>query len=78
MQRWEQRITARNLRLTDRFVNFVLHIILHLLIKDTGKMWGICLEPIVPVEPVAKEEIVVRHGKKGAMLVDVIKLVDSP
>src|SRR5271169_2439541 len=41
-------------------------------------MWGICLEPIIAIEPVAKEEIVVRHGKKGAMLVNIIKLVDSP
>jgi len=40
MQRWEQRISARYLRLADRFVNFDLHIILHLLIKDTGQNVG--------------------------------------
>lgn len=78
MERWEKRITPGSLRLTDRLVNFELHILLHLIIKNSGEMWGVCLEPIVPFEPVGIEEVVVVNGKQGTVLVDVIKLVDSP
>jgi hypothetical protein len=44
MERWEKRITLRNLRLADRFIDFELHILFHLRVKDTGEIWGACLE----------------------------------
>lgn len=77
MERWENRITIRNLRLSNRFINFELHILLHLRI-NASEVWGICLEPIIPVEPVPPKQIIMRHGKKGAVFVDIVKLMDSP
>ncbi len=82
MERWQERITIRNLQLADRFVNFELHLLLHLFIKDTSEMWGACFEPIIlsnlSNQPIGEKQIIMRNGKEGAVLVDVVKLVESP
>ncbi len=79
MQRWNQRITLRNLRLADRFLNVELHILLHLFIKP-GEMWVACFEQERPriVHPVSGEKTVMVSGQEGTVLVDVIELVNSP
>src|ERR1700680_3999394 len=77
MERWEQRITLRNLRLTDRFLNFGLNILLHVRF-DPGEIGVICLEHIASREPIGGKDKVVCNGKEGAVFVDVIQLMDSP
>ncbi len=77
MKRWEQRIRLRNLRLADRSLDFDLNILLHARF-DSGEMGVLCFEQVGSIEPMRSKEKVVRNGKEGAMLVDVIKLVDSP
>jgi len=79
MERWEKRITLRNLRIADRFLNFELHIILHLRVKDSGEVWGLCLEKVRPhLKPIPGELIILPNGKQGTMLVNNIKLMDAP
>lgn len=80
LKRWEQRITVRNLDLADGFLNFELKVLLHVRIKESGKVWVICFEPVrTPVpEPISNEKVVPFDSEKGSVLVDVIKLVQSP
>src|SRR4029077_16947808 len=46
LERWEKRITLRNLRLADRFLNFELNVLLHLRVKDSSKVWVVRFEPV--------------------------------
>jgi len=82
MERWEQRITRRNLKIAERFVNFELQILLHVRVVDSRELWVVCLEVVreetdVP-KPVSNQEAVIGVGEKRSVLVDVIKLVDFP
>jgi hypothetical protein len=78
MQRWEQRITARNLRLAERFLNLELHILLLLRIVESGIVWGVLLEKEIAADPVSVKKKVVDKRKQGSVLFDTVKLVDSP
>jgi hypothetical protein len=77
-QRWKNRITARNLLIAQRFLNLELHVLLHLRVIESGKCWGVLLEKEIPVEPVRKENEIIRTGSERTMLVDAIKFMDSP
>ena len=83
-KRWEERITRRNLRLADRFINFELHILLHFSVKnsDPTEMWVACFNVVRPIavlsEPVSNKEAIIVVSEKSAVLVNVVKLVDSP
>ena len=79
MERWEQRITLRNLRLSDRFLKLELHILLDFIVKDTGERWIACLEKIPEGrEPIVQHDAIAVNRKQSTMLIDVVKLVDSP
>jgi hypothetical protein len=78
-QRWEDRITAKRLRLGQRFQNLELHILLHLRVVESGKCWGVLLEKKIALEPIGKEDEIARKWSESAMFVDAaVKLVDSP
>ena len=77
----KERVTLQNLRLTNCFLNFELNILLHIRIKDSGKVWVVCFEPIGRAnhrQPVGNKKKIPVHGKKAAVLVDVIQLVNPP
>jgi|GEM_PF-4105706 len=78
MQRWEDRIAARTLRVAQRFLNLELHVSLHLRVVESGKRWGVLLEKEIPLKPVGKENEIARTWSECTMLVDSVKLVDSP
>jgi hypothetical protein len=78
MQRWENRITARNLRLRERFLNLELHILLHLFVVESGKRWGVLLEKEIPIEPIRKKDEILGNGRDSTVLVDAVKFMDSP
>jgi len=78
MQRWEQRITIHNLCLADRFLDFELQILLHFIAKDTGEMRVACFHQVAGGYPVGDKEVVAPNGEQGAVLINVIKLVESP
>jgi hypothetical protein len=78
MQRWEHRITARNLRLAQRFLNLELHILLHLRVIKTSIGWGILLEKEIPIEPVGMQEKVMGKREQRSMLINAVKFVDAP
>ena len=77
MQRWEHRITARNLRLAHRFLNLELHILLHLRVIETAVVWGVLLEKEISTEPVGVEKEVMGEREQCSMLIDAVKLVDG-
>jgi len=77
MQRWEQRIRPGNIRLADRFLNFNLNILLNVRF-DSGECGVFCFHQISAIEPIGSEKKIVGDGEQGTVLVDVVKLVDSP
>ena len=77
MQAWDQRIRFGNLRLAERFLNFDLNILLHLRF-DSGEEGILGFHQISSAIPIGSKEKVVSQGKEGTVLVDVVKLVDSP
>ena len=79
MKRWEQRITQRNLRLGERFVNLELHILLDFIIKDTGERWIACFEKIpVRGQPIVQHDAIAINRKEGAVLINIVKLMEFP
>jgi hypothetical protein len=78
VQRWENRITARRLRIAKRFLDLELHIVLHLRVVESGKCWGVLLEKEIPIEPIGKENKIPRPRSDRTMFVDTVKLVNSP
>jgi len=78
MQGWENRITARSLRLVQRFLDLELHILLHLRVIKSGKCWGILLEKEIPIEPVCRENKVARTWGESTMLINAVELMNSP
>jgi len=79
MERWQKRPALRNLRIAERFLNFELHIILHLRVKHSGEIWGLCFEQIRSHrEPIPDKLVVLPNSKKGAVFVNNVKLVDTP
>ena len=79
MERWEQRVTLHNLRLADRFINLELHILLDLVVKDTGERWIACSD-CIPTrgEPVIFHDCVIVDGKDHPVFVDIVEFVDLP
>ena len=83
-ERWKQRITRHNLRLTDRFVDFDLHVLLHFTVKDfdSAEMWVACFEVVRRVanltEPIGDQETIMGVCEESSVLVDVVQLVESP
>jgi len=77
-EKWEKRLTLSNLRLSERFANDELRIIIHFRAKDTLEKWACCLTEIRSIEPLALEQIRMTNGNKLAMLVDVIKVMNHP
>src|ERR1700736_3424843 len=78
MQRWEDRITARSLRLAQRSLDLELHILLHLRVVKSSKCWSILLEKEIPIKPIGEENEISRTWSECTMLVYSVKLVDSP
>src|SRR5271157_2153117 len=78
MQRWQDRITMRNLRLADRFIDFELHVLLYVRVKLGGEFWGVLFEPESPVKPIGPIDTISADSKQGTMLVNSVQLVDTP
>jgi hypothetical protein len=79
MKRWEQRITLRNLRLSDRFLKLELHTLLDLIVEDPEERWIACLEKIPERrEPIVQHDAIGIDRKKRAVFVDIVKLMDFP
>ena len=79
VERWKNRITARNLRLADRFLELELQILLHLFVKETGIVWGVLLEKETAIgQPVGGQTDGMSERKEVSVLIDTVKLVDSP
>jgi hypothetical protein len=80
-ERWEQRITLNNLRIVDRFLNFELHILLHIRVKTFGsvEMWGACISnQKITGHPVANQKVVASDTEMSSVFVDVVELVNAP
>jgi len=77
MEAREKRIRLCNLRLTERFLNFELHILLHLRFYS-GEEAIVGFHQIGAGKPVSGKQEIVCHGKQGSMLINVVELVDSP
>ncbi len=77
MKAWEQRIRFGDLRLAERFLDFRLNILLHLRL-DSGEEGILGFHQVSTGEPIGGEKEVLSQGKKGTVLVNVIKLADSP
>jgi hypothetical protein len=81
MQDWEQRITPDNLRLASRFINFDLDILLYFRVEPPAEMWVARFQPVRASNhwhPAIGEQIVPSDREQGSVLVDVVKLMDSP
>jgi hypothetical protein len=85
MERWEKRITFRNLRLFERFTNFELNLILHFSVEDSAEMRLACFHPKGVelaaqrmVNPGRLENCVAVDGEQEPVFVDVVKFVESP
>jgi hypothetical protein len=78
VQRWENRITARRLRIAQGFLDLELHVLLHLRVIDSGKRWGVLLEKEIPIKPISEENKILRPWSDRTMFVDTVKLMDSP
>jgi len=83
MQRWEHRITPRNLRFIDRFLDVQVHILLHLLVKNSSKIWVARLDKNLMespgiIDPICPSQKVVIDGEEHPVLIDVVKLMQSP
>jgi hypothetical protein len=81
MQSWEQRITLQNRRLIDRFSDFSIYILLHIRIQS--EVWVCRLQKELPepkkiLDPVGGEQRVMANGEERSVLVDNIKLVNTP
>jgi hypothetical protein len=81
MQSWEQRITLQSRRLIDRFSDFSIYILLHL--KIQSEVWVCRLQKELPepekiLDPVGGEQRVMANGEERSVLVDNIKLVNTP
>jgi hypothetical protein len=73
-----KRLEKRRIRLSNlRFLNIEPNILLHVRFKSS-EMRVVCFEMIDSVEPVRSKDNLRATGKKGTVLVDVIKFVDSP
>ena len=79
MQSWEQRITTRNLRLVDRFLNLQIHILVDFVVKDTGERWIACSDcKSTGGKPIILHNTVLIKGEKRPVLIDVVQSVDFP
>jgi len=83
MERWEQRITLRNLRIADRFRQFEIGIALNFLVEDTGEVWVAllnekCVEKVQSSDPFGSKNGVSIDRKESPVLVDVIELMKTP
>jgi hypothetical protein len=84
MKRWEQRITIRNLRLFERFINLELDLIFRFSTENPAEMRLACLHhKCVPIaskgmNPGSRKDGVPVNSEEESVLVDVIKFVESP
>jgi hypothetical protein len=79
MERGVQRITLRNLRLVDRFIDLELHILLDLTIKHSRKRWIACSDGVSAVwEPVILHDAIIIDSEEHSMLVNVVQFVNLP
>jgi len=80
-ERWQQRITLHNLRIAERFLNFELHLLLHVRVETFGsrEMWGACVcNQVIARHPIGDEKVVVPDSEVRPMFIDVVQLVNSP
>jgi hypothetical protein len=78
MKRREQCIRLGNLRIAERFLKFELDILLRARF-ESDEMGAFSFVQVSPtIKPVGSEEKIVCNGEQRAVLVDVIKFVDSP
>jgi len=85
MERWEKRITPRDLRLAERFADFELNLILHFSVEDSAEMRLACihhkrveLRSHRAIDPIRLESGVMVDGEQEPVLVGIIKFVESP
>ncbi len=78
MERWEKRITFRNLRFAERFRGGELTLILHFSAKDSLERWGVSYKPPIPLESDTLQQIIVPNSEKEMMFVSAIELVELP
>lgn len=78
MERFEKRITLRNLRFAERFRDGELTLILHVSAKDSLERWGVCYKPPITLESDALQQIIIPNSKKEMMFVSAIELVEPP
>jgi hypothetical protein len=72
-----ERIRFGDLRLTYRFFNLELNVLLNLRF-DSGEEGILCFQQISTGKPIGGKQEIIAQGKQGTVLVDVIKLMDSP
>ena len=77
MERWKNRITASNLRFVDRFLNFELQILLHIRLYS-GEVGVACFEMVGPIEPTRSKKELGAEGKESPVLIDNVKIMQSP
>ena len=91
MKRWENRISRKNMRLADRFVNLEVHVLLHFAIEVSNRreLWVACFEVErsrvsggadlgILNQPISDQHTVAGIGKKLPVFVNVVKLMDTP
>jgi len=74
----KERLTLQNLRLSDRFLNNSLRILIHVRAKDSSKEWACCLLPEMAIEPLALKKIIAANADQMAVLVNNVRIVKIP
>lgn len=77
-KKFDERLTLANLRLSDRFLDNELRILVHFRAKNSSEKWACCLLPILSVESLALEQVVGSNWDQIAVLVDVICMIKRP
>jgi len=79
---WEERLTFDNPQFIERFLASEIQFLIVMRINDSFddpiKVWIAGLEPIPAVETGACKQVVIPDSEKVSVLVDVIKIMESP
>lgn len=83
MQAWDNRITLSNLRIAERFMDGEIHFILKLRLIKTAEFWLARFDvksaaQVKRPHPFGHKDVVFADGEKGAVLVNVVKIMESP